>query len=755
MTEKTITIILAASAFIAAAALYFLANFKSSEKRFGIVSKTISVLFTLCYSVRLFSNDEFYGVKELDIFFTKETTVFIIILRAFTMLAVLVLITAPWFKRKHLFNLAAFIVPLVYIVNIILFKVNINAFVSAGEYVQVPTYRHEEIQFAIECVLGIALGVMYLTRKIHKKEWQNPLKQLYQGALALIILTLLVMPACTLYNLIGEKGGVADDFTSTHIIMLAVIPLIIALCYAVLRKFEVKDCYYALTMMTIIAFLQFFYTFSWPPSVTSLPLHLCNAAMVLIAFTFIFKSKRVFYFNYLVNVLGAAIALLMPDITQEISTVTGIHYWFSHITLILVPILAVALKVFPRPNIKHVGYSVIVFTIYFLVVAFANAWFNSYENVSVNYFFMYDDKLINMFNWARPLKYNYITQFTINGLDFVLYPVYWAGIYGVYIVFIFLMWLVYYGAYTVADDFRNLFGIRRLKRMEMLNLKKLMQNRKITEPLYPEDKDIVRITDFTKIYSGSTVKAVDGFSLIVRGGEVYGFLGHNGAGKSTTIKSLVGIQTITQGSMTVCGYDVAKQPLEAKLRVGYVSDNHAVYEKLTGREYINYVANLYLVPQEEREQRFEKYVTMFNLKDAIDREIKGYSHGMKQKIVVIASLMHDPKVWVLDEPLTGLDPTSSFQIKECMRDHANRGNIVFFSSHVIEVVEKICDKICIIGQGKFVGEWSIKDLKSQGLTLEQLYMKYVSTQNIVTETEKGKSAVKEVEEKHNKQEGKN
>lgn len=243
---------------------------------------------------------------------------------------------------------------------------------------------------------------------------------------------------------------------------------------------------------------------------------------------------------------------------------------------------------------------------------------------------------------------------------------------------------------------------------------------------------MIKIEHFTKKYAGSKKPSVEDFSLEIHDGEVFGFLGHNGAGKSTTIKSMVGIQSITSGNIIIDGYDVKKQPLEAKLRVGYVSDNHAVYEKLTGREYINYVADLYLVPQKERDERIKKYVEMFNLTDAIDREIKGYSHGMKQKIVVIASLIHNPKVWILDEPLTGLDPTSSFQIKECMRDHANNGNIVFFSSHVIEVVEKICDKICIIQKGKLVCVHAIKDLAAQGLTLEQLYMKHVANANYNT-----------------------
>lgn len=236
---------------------------------------------------------------------------------------------------------------------------------------------------------------------------------------------------------------------------------------------------------------------------------------------------------------------------------------------------------------------------------------------------------------------------------------------------------------------------------------------------------MIKIEHFSKKYAGSNKPSVDDFNLEINDGEVFGFIGHNGAGKSTTIKSMVGIQSITQGKIIIDGYDISKNPLEAKLRIGYVSDNHAAYEKLTGREYIKYVAALYLVSDEDRDARIEKYAKKFNLTEAMDREIKGYSHGMKQKLVVIASLIHNPKVWILDEPLTGLDPTSAFEIKECMREHADQGNIVFFSSHVIEVVEKICDKICIIQRGKLVGVYDLKEMANQGISLEQLYMQHV------------------------------
>ena len=292
----------------------------------------------------------------------------------------------------------------------------------------------------------------------------------------------------------------------------------------------------------------------------------------------------------------------------------------------------------------------------------------------------------------------------------------------------FVVWYIYDFLFKVSDSHHAIHVKKKLAKELNINFKKELKGRSIKEPLYLEDKDMVEIKHFTKIYSGSTQPSVDDLNLTIKDGEVYGFLGHNGAGKSTTIKSLVGIQTITDGQMIVDGYDVAKQPVETKLRIGYVSDNHAVYENLTGREYINYIADLYMVNKEDRDERITKYTKMFKLEDAIDREIKSYSHGMKQKIVVIASLIHDPKVWVLDEPLTGLDPTSAYQIKECMREHASRGNIVFFSSHVIEVVEKICTRICIISHGKLQCEYSLKELKEKGISLDDLYLKYVSSE---------------------------
>ena len=294
---------------------------------------------------------------------------------------------------------------------------------------------------------------------------------------------------------------------------------------------------------------------------------------------------------------------------------------------------------------------------------------------------------------------------------------------------IFLTWIVYVYIYKVTDHYANVIELRRIDVLEIQKLKKEMQGRVLSEPL-KKGADVIEIKNFSKKYGGSKDFAVRDFSLNVKPGEVFGFLGHNGSGKSTTIKSLIGVQSITDGQILICGYDIVRQPLQAKQNIGYVSDNHAVYEHLTGREYVNYVANLYGISQSERDEKIKKYVDMFNLTDAFDREIKGYSHGMKQKIMVISSLVHNPKVWVLDEPLTGLDPVSSYQIKECMKEHAKKGNVVFFSSHVIEVVEKVCDKIAIIKKGELQGVYKLKELKEKGQSLEKLYMSFSGEKEI-------------------------
>ena len=233
---------------------------------------------------------------------------------------------------------------------------------------------------------------------------------------------------------------------------------------------------------------------------------------------------------------------------------------------------------------------------------------------------------------------------------------------------------------------------------------------------------MLEIKHLTKSYAGSDINAVEDLSISLNAGEIYGFLGSNGAGKSTTIKALVGIHPFQHGDILINGVSIKTDPLAAKQQIGYVSDNHAVFERLTGREYVTHIANLYGVPRDEVEEKCSDLLKIFKLEHAFDAPIKSYSHGMKQKISVIGALVHSPKLWVLDEPLMGLDPQSSYQLKKVMKQHAEAGNTVFFSCHILDVVENLCDRCCIINHGKLHGVYDIHELKARGESLEEIFM---------------------------------
>ena len=288
------------------------------------------------------------------------------------------------------------------------------------------------------------------------------------------------------------------------------------------------------------------------------------------------------------------------------------------------------------------------------------------------------------------------------------------------------MWFLYELAYNVVSGWMDIGARNKKVRADALALEVSLHGRSIEEPMDMENTNKLLLKKFTKRYGNSDVYAVRNADLEVDGGQIFGFLGPNGAGKSTIIKSIVGIQTITEGAIEVCGYDVATQSVQAKRQIGFVPDHYALYERLTAREYINYIADLYEVPQAERDERLNGFIERFEFQSAIDTPIKTYSHGMKQKVTIMAALIHDPKVWILDEPLTGLDPNSIYQVKECMKEHARKGNIVFFSSHIIDVVERICDKIAIIRKGQIQCVRDVHEMEADGENLEEFYMQVIN-----------------------------
>ena len=235
---------------------------------------------------------------------------------------------------------------------------------------------------------------------------------------------------------------------------------------------------------------------------------------------------------------------------------------------------------------------------------------------------------------------------------------------------------------------------------------------------------MLKIANLTKVYGKSTVKALDDVGFELRKGEIFGFIGPNGAGKTTLIKVLTGILPYKDGVVEVCGEDVNKNPQAAKRNIGYVPDSHIIFDKLTGREYVDFMADIYGVGMDERKEIASRLLSVFSLTEDFDRPIKDYSHGMKQKISIIGALIHDPKLWVLDEPMTGLDPQSSYELKELMRAHCERGNTVFFSTHVLDVAEKICDRVGIILKGKIVMTGTMEEVreKSKDGSLEEFFL---------------------------------
>lgn len=212
---------------------------------------------------------------------------------------------------------------------------------------------------------------------------------------------------------------------------------------------------------------------------------------------------------------------------------------------------------------------------------------------------------------------------------------------------------------------------------------------------------MLNIKNYTKIYAGDK-KACDNVNISVESGDIFGFIGHNGAGKSTTIRAVVGVLDFTEGEITIDGHSVKDEPMECKKITAYIPDNPDIYENLTGIQYLNFVADAYGISSEERSAEIKKYGDIFEISDSLGDVISSYSHGMKQKVAIIGALIHKPKLLVLDEPFVGLDPKAAHTLKEIMKELCNEGSAVFFSTHVLDVAEKLCNKIAIIKDGKII-----------------------------------------------------
>lgn len=235
---------------------------------------------------------------------------------------------------------------------------------------------------------------------------------------------------------------------------------------------------------------------------------------------------------------------------------------------------------------------------------------------------------------------------------------------------------------------------------------------------------MLEIKNVSKSYDG-VKKACDQINLIIEPGDLYGFVGHNGAGKTTLLKSIAGIISFDEGEILVNGKSIKTEPLDVKKDIAYIPDNPDIYETLTGIQYLQMIANVFGVSQNDRARKIDEYATLFELTQVLQQPISSYSHGMKQKLVIISALIHSPKLLLLDEPFVGLDPKASFQLKEIFKNMCAQGVSIFFSTHVLEVVEKLCNKVAIIKQGKIVAHGNTQDI-ILNQSLEDIFMEIAS-----------------------------
>ncbi len=674
------------------------------------------------FSIRYFSySDQLLNVIGLDNgLFSPAVNLMATLGIWFELALAILLMCYPFFKVKTIGNLLKFVFTPGFLVYLG-FSYQATAMQLAGSSGLALTLP--SIMTGLEAGL-VAYGLFLVWKadsrvRISKGELINLL-------IVVIPVLLATMPIYAPQIILGNANIRYEviDISLTHRIFIYVVIFIPFALYFALRNKNQEIIRFSMVFLSVATMITFCRMYSYADFFTpwTWPIHLCNTAMFLIPICLIFNAKRLFYFTYFINVFGALMAMLMPNYAETVNLTNHIivHFWYNHSMAFFMPLLLVALKLFPRPQMKQMYYSLIAFTVYFVLVLFINVWFSNYA--SVDFFFINSDFIVDKLGiWAERI-FNLSISFSVGELNFEFHPLYQAMFLLVYVGVSFAMWFVYTLGFGVADSLGDLKRRQKAIQMNRLALLAALNGRGLQEPMEPNAGTRLELRHFSKRYGRSKNFAVKDASLLVNGGEIFGFLGPNGAGKSTTIKSIVGIQTITEGSISICGYDVEKQPVEAKRLIGYVPDHYALYEKLSAREYVNYIADIYGVNQHDRDERIAHYVKLFHLEDVFDSQIKTYSHGTKQKVTIIAALVHEPKLWLLDEPLTGLDPDSIYQVKECMRQHAAKGNIVMFSSHIIDVVENICGRIVVIKKGHLFDPIAIAEVH-QKETLESYYLK--------------------------------
>lgn len=703
-----------------------------------IVGLATAVLFVFRYCLAdLYLESKLY-TDVVEGFTSHSHIIFSLVLVWINVTAIFMVILYPFFSKvKTLRFLSAFVCPVIFLLNFACLR---NLLL--GNFgLEIDGFSIRALLTSIELGLGLGISIYALQDyviNIREEGYKIDKKTIICVVLSFIGMVLATAPnyfpqiAFNPYAITQENVENLNFLHRVYIYLGIIIPIVL---YVLLKDRSDDTKMFAMLYYSLAGLILFTLTHKFEDftNVAGLPFHLCNTALYITPICLIFRAKKVFYFTYFINVLGAFLAIAMPDYNLEglngsVLMSDTLLFFRSHYQAFFMPLLVVGLGIFKRPRVKEFKYSLVAFACYYFFVLILNGWFTNY-NPDIDYFFINSDFIADKLGaWALALR-KVTIEFDIGTLHFKYYPIYQSLYFTVYILLSLGMWFLYELGYEVVSGWQDIGRRNKVIKMDMLALQVKLNGRDKGEPVEMENSNKLILSNFTKRYGTSDVYAVKDACLEVNGGEVFGFLGPNGAGKSTIIKSIVGIQTITDGKISVCGYDVNTQSVGAKSQIGFVPDHYALYEKLTAREYVNYIADLYEVPKEVREERLNGFIKQFEFEHAIDNPIRTYSHGMKQKVTIMAALIHEPKVWILDEPLTGLDPNSIFQVKECMKNHAKKGNIVFFSSHIIDVVEKICDKIAIIKKGQIQCVKTIKEIEESD-TLENFYMNIINGKEV-------------------------
>lgn len=708
-------------------ALYFIFR-KQINKKLSFVMKGVSLFLAVCFFIRYFSSSHsiFQDVSALSGSpFSPFVTFMTALMVWLSVASVIILMMLPFFKFDVLKNYAKTFCLVVSILNIGFMSQIIYSFTGTYDLSLGGGFYAIEVGISFVYSLYIFLTNGYF--KISKKQGLEMLA-------CLPIVLLFSIPPFIPQTFFGNIGSLASkDFALYHRLYLYLCFIVLFGLYFLLRNRNREYIRMALLYISLVTLVSYCFDYDFHRFIepTRWPLHLCNTAMFITPICLMFKVEKVFYFTLFINVLGALLAMFMPNYGDTLGALspTVVRFWTNHIMAFAMPLLIILLGIYQRPKLKHFYYSMVGFLIYYVFVLIVNAWFTNYD-ASVDFFFINSDFVAEKLGtWAENLRVPW--SFNIGSLTFTFYPLYQFLYFLVYTVLGLGVWFVYVWIFQMQDFYNMVRGKNKKIKLDSLALKQKYNQKEVDKCMNEASKDKLVISGVYKQYGNNKRYSAENVSLQVKAGEILGFLGPNGAGKSTIIKCVVGIQPATKGSIEINGYDIQKQPEMAKAQFGFVPDHYALYEKLTGREYINYIADLYNVEKQDRDERLAKLLKSLNMEQAIDNKIATYSHGMKQKIAIMSALVHNPKLWILDEPLTGLDPTSIYEVKECMREHAKAGNIVFFSSHIIDVVEKICDRIVIIKNGKIVKSVTMKKLQKDNINLEEFYLNIINQKDVL------------------------